>query len=297
MPLPAAVIPMLSSMGLNLGQDINNNSNEQRANRQSRKWSEKMYQRQYDDNINFWNTQNEYNTPEMQMQRLRNADLNPNLIYGNGAAGGQASPIKSPEVQKPNFNFTPGRALSEASQNPMQFALEMETRQLTNDNLRADNDIKIQDAQLRKAQILGTLTAEEKNRYFLEFEKGLSGISAETRSEKLRQLKTGTDISINKDARESVALSNSIQESVQRMSESRQRVAQSKEEVERIKASTKLLSNDARLRQLEIELRQDGLNPNDPSWQIMVAKFIQYYAEGKLGKPKGGSILKWLMSN
>ncbi len=36
--------------------------------------------------VNMWNMQNAYNTPEMQMQRLKEAGLNPNLIYGDGSA-------------------------------------------------------------------------------------------------------------------------------------------------------------------------------------------------------------------
>lgn len=36
--------------------------------------------------IDMWNMSNAYNTPEMQMQRLQEAGLNPNLIYGSGSA-------------------------------------------------------------------------------------------------------------------------------------------------------------------------------------------------------------------
>lgn len=37
-------------------------------------------------NIRFWQMQNEYNTPANQMKRLQEAGLNPNLIYGSGSA-------------------------------------------------------------------------------------------------------------------------------------------------------------------------------------------------------------------
>lgn len=51
--------------------------------------------------VNMWNKQNQYNTPQMQMQRLTEAGLNPNLMYGQGNTGNAASPQKSPvpEVQ------------------------------------------------------------------------------------------------------------------------------------------------------------------------------------------------------
>jgi hypothetical protein len=51
-------------------------------------------------NIQFWNMQNQYNTPKQQMQRLKDAGLNPNLIYGSspasaGGNAGQISPAKA----------------------------------------------------------------------------------------------------------------------------------------------------------------------------------------------------------
>ena len=49
-------------------------------------------------NIRFWKMQNEYNLPKNQMKRLRDAGLNPNLIYGSGSANtgvaGSISPSK-----------------------------------------------------------------------------------------------------------------------------------------------------------------------------------------------------------
>lgn len=38
-------------------------------------------------NIRNWNMQNEYNSPAQQMQRFRDANLNPNLMYGQGSPG------------------------------------------------------------------------------------------------------------------------------------------------------------------------------------------------------------------
>lgn len=40
----------------------------------------------YKYNMWMWNAQNEYNLPINQMKRLREADLNPNLVYGHGTS-------------------------------------------------------------------------------------------------------------------------------------------------------------------------------------------------------------------
>lgn len=45
-----------------------------------------------------WERQNEYNSPEQQMMRLKSAGLNPNLVYGSGSVSGNttSSAPKSP---------------------------------------------------------------------------------------------------------------------------------------------------------------------------------------------------------
>ena len=53
-------------------------------------------------NIENWHMQNAYNTPAAQMQRYKDAGLNPNLIYGQGNSG-NAQPISATE--KPELNL------------------------------------------------------------------------------------------------------------------------------------------------------------------------------------------------
>lgn len=49
--------------------------------------NKQMAQFQYSKDLEMWNRQNEYNTPEAQMLRYKEAGLNPNLIYGQGSSG------------------------------------------------------------------------------------------------------------------------------------------------------------------------------------------------------------------
>ena len=55
-----------------------------------------------------WRRENAYNTPAMQMARLKAAGLNPDLMYGNGAVGLQGADIgnPSPAPAVPNSNNT-----------------------------------------------------------------------------------------------------------------------------------------------------------------------------------------------
>lgn len=55
---------------------------------------------QFELNKQQWNAENEYNSPGAQMQRLKNAGLNPNLVYGSGAVTGNTT------TQGPRAQFT-----------------------------------------------------------------------------------------------------------------------------------------------------------------------------------------------
>lgn len=76
-----------------LGQKDTNESNMELAQYQN-EWNEKMYERQKEDNIAFWNMQNEYNSPKETMKRLVEAGINPRAQNGTSYAnsGGINSP-------------------------------------------------------------------------------------------------------------------------------------------------------------------------------------------------------------
>lgn len=56
----------------------------------------------YERNLAMWNMENEYNHPVQQMARLREAGLNPNLVYGSGATTLAAS---TKSAQPANVSF------------------------------------------------------------------------------------------------------------------------------------------------------------------------------------------------
>lgn len=51
----------------------------------------KLNKNAFEQNLQMWNLQNAYNDPSAQMQRLANAGLNPNLVYGGGNVTGNTT--------------------------------------------------------------------------------------------------------------------------------------------------------------------------------------------------------------
>lgn len=97
MPAPL-IAPLIGAGASLLGTGINVASTGN-MNKKNRAHQEYMYDKQKTDNIDFWNQQNSYNSPEQQMARLQKAGLNPHLVYGNGSAVNTAGDISTPHAQ------------------------------------------------------------------------------------------------------------------------------------------------------------------------------------------------------
>jgi len=284
-PLLAAAIPAAASL-IGTGMDAIFTG---RMNRKSRNFSREMYQRQYDDNLRLWHMQNEYNSPEQQMQRLKAAGLNPHLIYGgsSGGAAGQASSLDAPSAMSARFDKPDTSGLSRAGDSIMNyFAIQTQAAQL--DNLEAQRKVLEQDALLRSAQTASTLQGTERSIFDLGLESELRDYSLEARKLAVEGLKQTMSLNTNRDAREAAANASNIKEAAERMlnlTEQRasMRLSQQKDaaEIQRIKADTRriteniyLMEREGVLKELEIGLRKQGINPNDAVWVRIVGQLL-----------------------
>lgn len=104
--LAAAGVSALGGIASNV-MNAGYNSREAQKNRD---FQREMYERQYKDSIDFWNLQQEYNTPQNQLIRLRNAGLNPLLMYGQSGvqnvATSQPSQPSQPSGSQASASFT-----------------------------------------------------------------------------------------------------------------------------------------------------------------------------------------------
>lgn len=79
-----------------------------------------LMQQQFNNNVDMWNMQNAYNNPSAQMQRMRDAGLNPALMYGKNATGstsgnaGAIAPVKPLQTQGRNATMSGMNAAMQA---------------------------------------------------------------------------------------------------------------------------------------------------------------------------------------
>lgn len=271
-----------------------------RQNRKSRQFSEKMYEKQKFDNLAFWNLQNDYNSPAAQMQRFKDAGLNPHLIYGQGS-NGNAAAVSTPDVQRPEFR-TPewGNAISAAGTGFNDY-YDLRIKAAQANNVEQQADIIRKQGQLLDAQTFATLMGGQDREFELGMKSDLREVSMDYKREQLRQLTTNIDNSIQENARRAVALSTSVAEAAERMLTMQsertmvpfrqgQMAASTAESRERIRQMIK----DGTIKDLDIALKRQGINPGDPQWTRIAGRFLSNTFESGSLRQGLSNIWDWI---
>lgn len=276
--MPAWLAPAIYAGGAALGAGINAWS-ANRQNRKSRQWSDKDYERRKQDNIRFWQMQNEYNDPAQQMSRLKAANLNPKLVYGGSSGGtaGTAGGLQSPDSKRPEFQ-TPrfGDTLANAGTSFMASMYDLQIKKQTVDNLKTKNTVELAHAALLAAQ-------GDNERLKNTIESQLIQTSVDARKEKLRQTTAQTDYLLDENVRRSLMNSQSLAESAER-------ILSSKIGRKRAAVEMRKMEKEIDLKQLEIDLRQMGINPNDSTLLQMLGRLAAEAA--KSNNMSFGQLLK-----
>jgi hypothetical protein len=101
MPLPlSGIIGGLLSAGTSIFTNKQNIQQQKATNAAQNQRNLELYNMQRADALSDWERQNQYNSPSQQMQRFKEAGLNPNLIYGQMT---NAPAIRSTEAKAPDF--------------------------------------------------------------------------------------------------------------------------------------------------------------------------------------------------
>lgn len=96
--------------------------------------------------IAMWDKTNAYNDPKAQMERLRNAGLNPNMVYGgsSGQTAGQANAL--PGAKAENFEMNLGH--------PMSDYVNLKNTEAQTNNLQTQNGVLQAERNLKSAQAI-----------------------------------------------------------------------------------------------------------------------------------------------
>lgn len=204
--------------------------------------------REHDENM--WNKQNAYNTPEMQMQRLKEAGLNPNLMYGNGQ-----SSTGNADAPKPAHVATTSNALASFNNNN---AIQM---------LGAYQDWQVKKAQIKniEEETAGKQIQNQLQTHYLPYGEDIANATA-YRTQGQSELTRYQARALAQQYRENIATQQD------RMALHGSRLNESRER-------TSLLQRSIQQKDLQIQLDQQlkpyGMSTADELWQRKLVPLIE----------------------
>ena len=231
-------------------------------NKKTREWNEKMYGRQREDALADWARSNEYNSPLSQMQRLREAGLNPNLVYGNGA-NNVSQPVRSTDVKgwnphAPAFDLG-GIVNTYFGVQQQQQALKNQEAQLRLINSQVDKT----DAETTK-----TLTG---NKYLAD--EILSRI--QQRNVTTENVQLMGKLAMNKDQREALRTTQDLELGAKRVLQIGADIAKTEQERRNLISANELLIQNGEMRKLEVLQKKLGLDNDYTQLEWILAQAME----------------------
>ncbi|WNK14801.1 MAG: DNA pilot protein [Microvirus sp.] len=255
------------------------------------KRSIEMYERQKADDYSKMSAENAYNSPQQQMQRFKEAGLNPHLIYGNGTSSSTSVHGDSPSHNMPNMpapQIQPdlGSQGIGAYQNVM-------VKEAQTDNLKVLARVAGQEELLKAAQILNTLqnTAGAEQ----QFNNTKALFDGQLKEQELRIQAAEQGINLNQ-KRYELELSEFANKKLQTISnvqkqaaevskiltENARQIMENKAFPLDVKQKQELLQktqNENLLKQIDIKLQRDmNISPGDPGYWRVFMKALYPYA-------------------
>lgn len=277
MPGPLT-IPLLGA-GADIGGQLISAASQAAQNKKARKWQLKMYEVQRMDALKDWTMQNEYNSPAAQMQRLKMAGLNPNLVYGNGATTTAGAPRSS---DAGNWNpQAPQIDLGGAFGTGLSAYYDTQIKEAQTDNLKAQNTVLLQEGLLKAAQVLDVTASSEQRRqttkgmvFDLGVKEELRQNSIEVARQGLHKMIADTQYTLNANETQIAMRQPNLTKALEEILTLRAQRANTVMEKQKIHQQIEMLKKDNTYRQMEIDLLKQGVGPNSPFYAKIIARIL-----------------------
>lgn len=266
------------------------NVNEQKnQNAIDRKFQSDMYGVQQADSIANWNRANNYNSPSQQMQRMKEAGLNPHLIYGSGVqsqVGTPQTPSAPGGNQPAAKNDYSGLGISgEALIRILLMQAQTQNTNANTDNLKVTNDnLKLENV-LKEKNITGSNIRNQRDA--LDYQRSLDTYDQSVKKATLENSmieaniegrKASTTFTLSANERAQLKNTADIAKTVQEILESKMRVSKNSEEIKNIKQMLENLKKEnvsLELKNLAQEMINEGMEfgamtTDSPSWRALL---------------------------
>lgn len=253
-------------------------------NRRTQRFSREMYDKTRKDNLADWEMQNAYNSPAAQMQRLKDAGLNPHLVYGKGADAQSSAPPRSADT--PSWNPKAIDLQTNMAQNALSNYYAIQNQQATTDNLRVQKTVLENEAMLKSIQAVATLSSSDKTREEttnIQLLRETTIEAARKNIEKLSadidQTKTNTFYTLQENMRKQQLQPVTIQHITEQIKHSQENRKLSENQRQEIQHRIQNLVKEGTIKDFEIKLNQMGIKPSDPLWQRKLTEMLNEAAK------------------
>jgi hypothetical protein len=277
MPGPL-VAPLIMAGSTLLGQGINAAS-QSGMNKKTRQWNESMYAMQRKHALQDWQMQNAYNSPEQQMARLIAAGLNPHLIYGGGP-GNVSQPVRSTDTKSWNPS-APQFDLGAAAKSALFTGIDLELKNIQRDRIQELTQVARQQALNQASQTAKNVQETAKSKFQLQQAESLQGYVAEAAKLGVKQQEaniqstlTNTQRTTQQIVTEALMQQPNLKLALAEIDQRRANIAKTEEERYNIRQDTRNKERTGILQQIEIDLREKGINPNDPVYMRVLGQAI-----------------------
>lgn len=236
--------------GVTAGANFLGNLVTGKQNRAQRKWQEKM-----------WNKTNEYNSPVMQMQRFKEAGLNPHLIYGQGNNGNTSMP-SAPQQFQQDFSGYADAAMNYVATKKQNIEI---------DNMKKAAEVMEADIISKQASAVNSLSNSAKT----DQERQQSAETFGTLKEQLDANLANTRTTGKKLEAEISNILESTKLTTQQRAESLQRIQESTARIESMRIDNNLKGVEIEIKKIELGLKKAGINPNDPAWARILGRVLE----------------------
>lgn len=253
----AAWLAPVIAAGASLVGSVINKSSQSSANKQNLELAQ--YQNNW--NLQQWNRENAYNSPIQQMARLRQAGLNPNLVYGNGTTTQSASSPRAADMR-----VAPYLGASQDLTSAANVALNAQNVVRQNELAKAQADYVRQQTITEGQRQSQIALSNSRSEVDLSIARELEKYSIEAGKENLRKLRSEANIS----------------ESTQFMKEYEQKFLQplqkdlNEAQLRQLETATANLRQDMDFNRFEQDLKRMGIYPQDKLYIRILSRVMKF---------------------
>lgn len=263
---------------------IINTYQQNQANVDSNKEAENMYHEQRQNALADRAFENDYNSPAAQMERLKKAGLNPNLVYGNGAAATASVHTGQPSSNAPTAKAPPPLDMGQFFSNALSvadMALKSAQTNLTAEQLNTQKN----ETMLKRALVENTAVDTTTKGLHNDLLRGTLDADIATANANLQKIKMETQTMFSAQERAEIMNARNVKESVQRVMSMRQERAKSRQEVANLKQQEQNMLQDYNTKKLDEYMASHGISPNSPYWVKMVGALFNKHNQNSNVKP------------